>query len=221
MRVIIMGCGRVGAEVSRLMAAEGHDVTVIDCDENIRARLGPDFKGKIVVGLGFDHDVLIRAGIEQADAFAATSDSDNVNIVAARIARNIFHVPRVAARLYDPRRAEIYRRLGLTTISSTAWGAERIREVLTHSELDARGTFGNGEVTLLTIEASPALVGRSVSVLNVPGEVLVIAMTREDKAFLPTLGTEIREGDLIHFSVLAAAMDRLEQLLGMGEGGKP
>jgi trk system potassium uptake protein len=219
MKIIIMGCGRVGAEVSRLMSAEGHDVTVIDCDENIRERLGPEYKGQVVIGLGFDRDVLIRAGIEHADAFAATSDSDNVNIVAARIARNIFHVPRVAARLYDLRRAEIYRRLGLTTISSTAWGAERIREVLTHSELDARGSFGSGEVTLLNIEATPALVGRTVNAVTVPGEVLVASITREDKAFIPTLGTEIHEGDLIHFSVLAAAMDRLEVLLGLGEGG--
>src|SRR4030042_53283 len=145
------------------MSQEGHDVTVIDCDENIREKLGPVFRGKVVIGVGFYRDVLIRAGIEHADAFAATSDSDNVNIVAARIARNIFHVPRVAARLYDLRRAEIYRRLGLTTISSTAWGAERIREVLTHSELDARGSFGSGEVSLHTVEAAPAMIGRTVN----------------------------------------------------------
>jgi trk system potassium uptake protein TrkA len=220
MKTIIMGCGRVGAEVSRLMSAEGHDVTVIDCDENIRERLGKDFRGKIVIGVGFYRDVLIHAGIEHTDAFAATSDSDNANIVAARIARNIFHVPRVVARLYDPRRAEIYRRLGLSTISSTAWGAERIREVLTHSELDARGTFGNGEVSLITLDAAPALIGRMVNAIVVPGEITVVAITREDKAFIPVLGTEIREGDLLHFAVLAASMDRFEQLLGIGEGGQ-
>jgi trk system potassium uptake protein TrkA len=220
MKIIIMGCGRVGSEVSRLMAEEGHDVTVVDCDENIRERLGPQFHGKVVIGVGFDRDVLIKAGIEHADAFAATSDSDNANIVAARIARNIFKVPRVVARLYDPRRAEIYRRLGLATISSTAWGAERIRETLTHAELDARGTFGSGEVSLYTIEATPALIGRMVNALVVPGEISVTAITREDKAFVPTLGTEIREGDLIHFAVQASALDRLETLLGIGEGGR-
>ncbi|MGB7539598.1 MAG: TrkA family potassium uptake protein [Anaerolineales bacterium] len=219
MKTIIMGCGRVGMQVGRLMSEEGHDVTVIDCDENIREKLGPEFRGKIVIGVGFYRDVLIRAGIEQADAFAATSDSDNANIVAARIARNIFHVPRVVARLYDPQRAEIYRRLGLSTISSTAWGAERIREVLTHSELDARGTYGNGEVTLFTLEASPALVGRTVNSIVVPGEISVVAITRQDKAFIPVLGTEIRAGDLIHYVVLAASMARFEQLLGIGEGG--
>lgn len=219
MKVIIMGCGRVGAEVSRLMSEEGHNITVIDCDEHIRERLGPKFKGQVVIGMGFNREVLIRAGIEQADAFAATSDSDDANIIAARIARNIFRVPRVVARLYDPRRAEIYRRLGLSTISSTEWGAERIREVLTHSELDARGTFGNGEVSLHSLEATPALVGRPVSAMVVPGEISVVAITREDKAFLPAPGMEIHDGDLIHFAVLAAAMDRFEQLLGIGEGG--
>jgi trk system potassium uptake protein len=220
MKIIIMGCGRVGTEVSRLMSEEGHEVTVVDCDENIREILGPQFHGKIVIGVGFDREVLIRAGIENADAFAAASDSDNANIVAARIARNIFKVPRVVARLYDPRRAEIYRRLGLATISSTAWGAERIRETLTHADLDARETFGSGEVSLFNIEATPALVGRTVNALVVPGEIGVVAITREDKAFLPTLGTEIREGDRIHFTVLSTALDRLETLLGIGEGGQ-
>jgi trk system potassium uptake protein TrkA len=220
MKIIIMGCGRVGEEVSRLMSKEGHDVTVIDCDEKIRERLGQNFRGQIVIGVGFDRDVMIHAGIENADAFAATSDSDNANIVAARIARNIFHVPRVVARLYDPRRAEIYRRLGLATISSTAWGAERIREVLTHTELDAQGTFGSGEVSLHTIEATPALIGRPVNTLVVPGEISVISITRDEKAFIPTLGTEIRQGDLIHFAVHAEAMSQFEQLLGIGEGGR-
>jgi trk system potassium uptake protein TrkA len=220
MKIIIMGCGRVGAEVSRLMSKEGHDVTLIDCDETVKDRMGPDFRGKVVIGVGFYRDVLVKAGIEEADAFAATSDSDNANIVAARIAHNIFRVPRVVARLYDPRMAEIYHRLGLSTISSTAWGAERIREVLTHSELDARGTYGSGEVTLLSLEASPAMVGRTVNAIVVPGEISVVAITREDKAFIPMLGTEIRAGDLVHYAVLAASMDRFEQILGIGEGGQ-
>jgi len=104
MNVIIMGCGRLGEQLARLMSAEGHTVAVIDYDPAALARLGENFRGQKVKGIGFDNNVLLEAGIEQADAFAATSASDNVNIVAARIARNIFHVPRVVARLYDPRR---------------------------------------------------------------------------------------------------------------------
>ncbi len=218
MRVIVMGCGRVGEQVSRLMAAEGHEVVVIDRDPNTLARLGADFKGRKVRGVGFDRNVMIEAGIEQADAFAATSTSDNANIVAARIARQIFRVPRVVARLYDPRRAEIYRRLGLLTISSTTWGAERIRELLLHSELDPAFTFGHGEVCVVSVEAPALLVGRIVKDLNVPGEISVAAITRQGRAFIPTSGSEFRAADLIHLLVLASSMDRFKALLGFGEG---
>jgi trk system potassium uptake protein TrkA len=214
MKVIVMGCGRVGEQVSRMMADEGHAITVIDKEAEPLARLGTDFKGRKVKGIGFDQDVLIEAGIETAEAFAATSSSDNANIIAARIARNIFHVPRVVVRLYDPRRAEIYRRLGLVTISSTVWGAERIRELITYADLDATLTFGGGEVSLVSLETPPALVGRSVRHLNLPGELSVIAITHDGVALIPTSGTEFRAGDTIHLAVLAVAMDRLQALLG-------
>ena len=131
------------------------------------ARLGPDFKGQKIKGVGFDRDVLMKAGIEQADAFAAASSSDNANIVAARIAHNIFHVPRVVARLFDPQRAEIYRRLGMLTISSTTWGAERMRELLTSAEIDPIISFGSGEVSLVSIEIPPQLAGRMVKDVTV------------------------------------------------------
>lgn len=218
MRVIIMGCGRVGEAVSRLMAEEGHAVVVIDRDPAALARLGPAFKGRQVTGLGFDRKVLLEAGIEQADAFAATSSSDNANIVAARLARNVFHVPKVVARLFDPRRAEIYQRLGLVTISSTIWGAERIHELLTHGNLDPVLTFGSGEVCLLSVEVPPALVGRSVNQLSVPAEISVVAITRDGRAFIPALGTLLRAGDTLHVGVLASAMERLEGWLGLAEG---
>ena len=107
MKVIIMGCGRVGSQVGQLLQGEGHQVTVIDPDPHNLDRLGANFKGTKIKGIGFDRDVLIRAGIETADAFVASSQSDNANIISARIARNIFGVPRVITRLYDPRRAEI------------------------------------------------------------------------------------------------------------------
>ncbi|MCU0487418.1 MAG: NAD-binding protein [Anaerolineales bacterium] len=214
MKVIIMGCGRVGEQVSVLMSEEGHEVVVIDQDGEALARLGPGFRGKRIKGIGFDRDILLSAGIEQADAFAATSSSDTANIIAARIARNVFHVPRVVARLFDPRKAEIYRRLGLMTISSTTWGAERIHELIMHSELDPVRSFGNGDVHLLEIEAPYHLVGRMIKDLSIAGEISVVAVTRQGRAFLPMLGTELRAGDLLHLVVLASAMHRLEDLLG-------
>ena len=215
MKIIIMGCGRVGSLVSWLLLDQGHEVTVIDHDANAFAKLGPDFKGRVVRGLGFDRDVLLEAGIKHAEGFVAASSSDNANIVAARIARNIFHVPRVVARLYDPLRAEVYQRLGLTTISTTNWGAERIVEVMTHTDLDVLSIFRDGGTSLVRVEIPIRLSGHNVNQMNIPGEVMVIAVTRDEQTFIPVSGTEFREGDIVHLSVIPSAMARLEGMLGL------
>lgn len=216
MKAIIMGCGRVGAQVALRLEEKGHEVTVIDRDPAMLDRLGGKFRGQVVIGVGFDQQVLLKAGIDRADAFAATSPSDNANIVAARIARNVYHVPRVVARLYDPRHAEIYRRLGLVTISSTTWGAERIYQLLTHSGLDQVVSFGHGEVSLIRVDAPPQLEGRQVREVSIPGGISVVTLVREGVAHLPTLGMEFQAGDEIYFAVHAKAMSRLEALLGLG-----
>jgi trk system potassium uptake protein TrkA len=218
MKIIVMGCGRVGEHVSRLMANEGHNVTVIDDNPQALERLSSDFKGRTLVGIGFDKDILIEAGIEDADAFAATSPSDNANIIAARIARNVFHVPKVVARLFDPRRAEIYQRLGLLTISSTNLGAERIRELLSYAELEPVMTYGGGEVRLITLEIPYRLVGQLVKHLTIPGEILVTAITREGNAFIPQMGTDFHTGDLVHLAILATSMERFAEMIGLDEG---
>jgi trk system potassium uptake protein len=215
MKVIVMGYGRIGSQVSKLLASQHHDVTIIDHDSTADRHIDPSFHGQIIKGVGFDRKVLIQAGIEQAEAFVAASTSDNANIVAARIARNIFHVPRVVARLYDPRRAEIYQRLGLTTVSATNWAAERIYQELTHTDLDVWETFGRGEVSLVHLEIPAQLVGRTVNQLNVYGEVMVISIVRNEQAFIPIVGTEFQEGDLVNLVILSSAMERLEELLGM------
>jgi trk system potassium uptake protein TrkA len=214
MKIIVMGCGRIGSAVSLLFTRIGHEVTVIDHDANALARLGADFKGKIVRGIGFDRDILLEAGIESAEAFVAASSSDNANIVAARTARNIFRVPRVVARLYDPLRAEIYQRLGLTTISTTGWGAERIVEVITHTDLDVIHLFRDGGATLIRVEAPARFNGHKVMQMNIPGEALVIAITRNNHTFIPISGTEFQEGDTVYLTAIPSAMSRLEELLG-------
>jgi len=214
-KIIIMGCGRVGSQVSLLLVTHGHEVTVIDHDANALARLGSEFKGKVVRGLGFDRNALLEAGVETAEGFVAASSSDNANIVAARVARNIFRVPRVVARLYDPVRAEVYQRLGLTTISSTAWGAERIVEVVTHADLDVLQVFRDGGTTMVRIEAPARLKGHRVAQMNIPGEVAITAITRNDHTFIPVSGTEFQEGDIIYLAIIPSSMVRLEQLLGI------
>jgi trk system potassium uptake protein len=218
MKIIIMGCGRVGEAVALLMLEEGHQITIIDNDVEKVNRLAFESKVRTVKGVGFDHDILIQAGIKDADAFIATSPSDNMNVIAARIARNIFHVPRVIARLYDPRRAKIYQHLGLITISPTALGAERIRELLIHTDDDPVMTFGGGEVRLYLIEIPPHLVGRQVKDLSIPGEILVNSITRKDRAFIPIYGTEFEPGDQIHLTVQATSIERMKLLLGYGGG---
>ena len=215
MKIIIMGCGRVGSQVSQLLVTRGHEVTVIDHDTNALARLGTDFKGRVVRGIGFDRNVLLEAGVETAEGFIAASSSDNANIVAARVARNIFRVPRVVARLYDPVRAEVYHRLGLTTISSTQWGAERIVEVVTHNDLDVLQVFSDGGTTMVRVEVPSRLNGFRVSQMSIPGEVLVTAITRNDHTFIPVSGTEFQEGDVMYLAVIPSAMIRLEELLGL------
>lgn len=216
MKVIVMGCGRVGSQLSNLLASRGHKVTVIDHrDADALTRLGPGFKGQVINGLGFDQQILLEAGIKTADAFVAASSSDNANIIGARIARNIFHVPRVVARMYDPRRAKIYQRLGLMTISRTDLGVRQIYEMVTHSDFDVLHKFGRGDVSMIAIDAPYTLNGHTVRELNIPGEVTVITITRNDQAFIPSSGTEFQEGDIIHMAVLATAMTRLEQLLGL------
>ncbi len=130
MRVVILGCGRTGAYLARMLVAEGHQVTVVDKNSAAFARLGPDFPGNLVLGMGVDEDVLRRAGIEQADAFVAVTDGDNTNIMAAQVVKEIFSVPKVICRIYDPLRDEIYHALGLETICPTVLGVNRIKDIL-------------------------------------------------------------------------------------------
>src|SRR5512139_1762646 len=136
MKIIIIGCGRMGSGLARAMSLRGHAVTVVDRDPAAFERLGPTFKGQTVVGIGFDREVLLKAGIDRADGLAALTESDEANVVAARLASQVFHIPRVVARLYDPRKAEIYKRLGLRTIAPVAWGIARAADLLSHSQLE-------------------------------------------------------------------------------------
>ena len=134
MRVVVVGCGRMGAQVARDLDREGHQVTVIDESADTFRRLGSEFAGQTVLGLGIDEDVLRAAGIEQADAFVAVAQSDSINIMAAQVAKEFFGVPKVVARMYDPRREDVYRSLGLETISPTIVGAQLIREAIVDAQ---------------------------------------------------------------------------------------
>lgn len=213
MRLIVVGCGRVGARLSRQMSAEGHDVTVVDKSAPAFKRLGREFAGRTITGVGFDRDVLRAAGIEQADAFAAVTNGDNSNYIAASVARDTFRVPQVIARIYDPQREAIYRELGIRTISSTSWAVNTIKRILTSTELMASAQFGSGEVEITEIPIGGRLVGRSTRDLAVPGEIMPVAIVRRGRAFLPTPGVVFEEGDVLHVAVLATAASLLESMV--------
>jgi trk system potassium uptake protein TrkA len=215
MKIMIIGCGRQGAELAKTLSLNDCDVTVVDNDETAFERLGPPFLGQIIHGNGLDREVLLKGGIERVDGVAALTASDDINIIVARFARQVFRVPRVVARVHDPLKAEIYRRLGVQTVTPVALGTQRFAELLTFSPLEAIKRLGNGEVGIVETDVPPNLVGRTVNEVTVPAETQVIAITRGGKTSIPTLGTIFLEHDLIHLAVIPGATDRLKALLGM------
>ncbi|QXE92749.1 potassium channel family protein [Geomonas subterranea] len=215
MRIIVIGCGRLGGALAGALSRRGMEVAVVDRDEAAFGRLPPSFAGIKVAGMGFDREVLVRAGIESADALAALTASDEVNAVSARAARLVFKVPRVVARLYDPGKAEAYRRLGIPTISHVTWGVGRIIELLCYSPLEQVQSLGGGEVELVQVELPPLLAGRSVGELTLVGEIMVVAVTRQGRTLIPTPGTLFQHGDLVHLALLTSSSQRLKHLLGL------
>lgn len=211
MRVLILGCSRVGAGLAQRLGHAGHSVTIVEPSAAALARLPDGFSGRKILGEVLDRRVLIEAGVERQDALAAVTPSDETNIVAARLARLIFHVPRVVARIYNPRTADIYQRLGIQTVCTTSWGIERIAELLSYSELEPIASLGG--VELLRAAVPPLLVGRPVRELDRPGQLQIAAITRGGAAFLPHPETCFEEGDLLYLLVNAAATDHLTALL--------
>jgi trk system potassium uptake protein TrkA len=215
MKIMIIGCGRQGTELAKTLCLNESEITVVDNDPAAFERLGPLFGGQIICGDGLDRDVLVKGGIERADGLAALTASDDTNIVVARLARQVFKVPRVVARVHDPLKAEIYRRLGVQTVTPVALGTQRFAELLTFSPLVPIKRLGNGEVGIVEMDVPPNLIGRMVNELTIPGEIQVIAITRDGKTFMPTLGAIFQENEVIHLAVTASSMDRLKALLGL------
>jgi trk system potassium uptake protein TrkA len=213
MKVIIMGCGRVGSALAQHLSTEGQDVCVIDRDPDARDLLPGGFPGRFLVGNGYARTVLERAGIRGADAFVAVTSGDNTNIVGARIAKEDYRVPLVVARIYDPRRADIYHDLGITTVASVRWTVGRIHQMLLHRNLSPQTAFGNGEVVLVAETLPGWFAGRPVRDLDVDGEIEVVAVTRDGHSFLPTRDSLAREGDAVAVAVAATALGRLRSFL--------
>lgn len=214
MKIIVAGCGRTGSGLARVLATGGHDVVVVDHDEGAFARLGPTFRGQRIAGVAFDRDVLEHAGINAADAVAAMTGDDEANAVVARLAGRVFRVPKVVARLYDPGKAQIYRRLGVQVVAPVDWGIQRAADLLTFSEVGELISLGSGQVDLVEVELPHLLSGRPVEELAAAGEVLPVSISRSGRTFIPTAGTVLQAGDIVHLAVVGASRDRLVSLLG-------
>ncbi|MFJ8942845.1 potassium channel family protein [Streptomyces sp. NPDC102395] len=213
MRVIVAGCGRVGATLATQLVAEGHDVRIVDRQPKAQKKLSPGSPAAFHVGNGFSRSVLERAGIAHADAFVAVTSGDNSNIVSARTARETYRVPIVLAHIHDPRRAAIYRELGIPTISSVHWAVNRIHQALLHRHLTPELTFGNGETLLVRSQLPSYLTGRQTTEFDVDGEIRVVEITRAGRSLLPAHGVLAEPGDLVTFSVAATALGRLSGFL--------
>jgi trk system potassium uptake protein TrkA len=211
--IVIMGCGRVGSTLAHILEDQGHSVAIIDQDADAFRRLRSGFKGRKVTGIGFDQDVLIEAGIQEAEAFAAVSSGDNSNVIAARVARESFGVERVAARIYDPRRAEVYQRLGIPTVATVRWTADQMLRRLLPEGTESLWRDPTGAVVLAEVAFDPAWVGEKVQAIedSVRGRVAYIA--RLGEAMMPGPGTVLQEGDVLNVIAVESELGRIEAAL--------
>jgi trk system potassium uptake protein TrkA len=196
--IVILGCGRVGSALAQTMDRQGHSVSVVDMDPEAFRKLSPEFGGSTVVGIGYDRDTLIEAGITHAQAFAACSSGDNTNIIAARVARETFGVENVVARIYDPRRAEVYQRLGIPTVASVAWSTDQMLRRLMPRGASEEWTDPSGTIALAEMAVHPDWVGRLVHALQDTTGARIAFLTRFGVALLPTRDTVIQDGDIVH-----------------------
>jgi trk system potassium uptake protein TrkA len=199
--VVIMGCGRVGSSLAAELEAAGHSVAIIDQSREAFRRLGPDFKGRTVTGVGFDRDTLVEAGIETASAFAAVSNGDNSNIIAARVAREVFGVSNVVARIYDSGRAEIYQRLGIPTVATVLWATDQILRRLMPEGARSEWRDATGTINLSEVHPAADWYGSPVLRIENVTSARVAFITRLGEGLIPNEHTVLQEGDLVHVIV--------------------
>ena len=217
MHTIIAGCGRVGSALASNLEGLGHTVAVIDKNAKAFERLKGGFGGDAIVGFAFDRSILEEAGIKESTAFAAVTNGDNSNVVSARVAKEHYRVPQVVARIYDPRRAQIYQRLGIQTVATVRWTTDQVMRNLLPEEAPAEHTIDNGEVVITTLPAPPEAVGKSAKELDVDGMWRVVAVSRFGVPRLPDQRLSVQDGDVLHISALRGeAAGLAEKLMKLG-----
>src|SRR4051812_27221205 len=211
--VVVVGCGRVGSELAAELELQGHTVAVIDKNRNAFRRLPERFTGRAVLGFGFDRDHLTQAGVNEAGALAAVTSGDNSNVLTARIARETFQIPNVVARIYDPRRAVIYQRLGIPTVATVTWTTDQVMRRLFPETSVTEWTDATGEVSLIERSLPDSWAGRSLNRLNDANRFRLVVVTRGGDASLEASDLVGQEGDVLLLAVRAGAMEELESRL--------
>lgn len=221
MHVIVVGCGRVGSELADRLVRDGHSAVIVDKRRESFRRLPEGWPGKAIAGTGIDRDVLEEAGIRQAGALAAVTSGDNTNILVARIARETFEVPRVVARIYDPRRALIYQRLGIPTVATVSWTVDQVTRRLLPEETASAWTDPSGEVSMVERTLPDAFAGRRLEETASGEDFRPVLVTRAGQARLATATTMGQEGDVVLFAVRAHAFAEFERRLGHPPSSPP
>ncbi len=215
-----MGCGRVGSTLAKELEIAGHTVAVIDQDREAFRRLGAGFKGQTVAGVGFDRDTLIDAGIQRATAFAAVSNGDNSNIIAARVARETYGISNVVARIYDPGRAEIYQRLGIPTVATVLWTTDQILRRLNPDGSQSEWRDASGVVKLCEMHLHREWLGHPIALIESNTPARVAFLTRLGEGMIPNEHTVLQEGDLVHVMVAEKDVTITEEALAKSPESK-
>jgi trk system potassium uptake protein TrkA len=214
-----MGCGRVGSAIARRLEGMGHSVAVIDQDPGAFRRLGPEFGGRQITGLGFDRQTLLDAGVDSAGAFAAVSSGDNSNIIAARVARETFGVQHVVARIYDSKRAEVYERMGIPSVATVPWTVNRLLRELLSVNVSELWREPTGKVLLMRITVTEPWVGRKLSELEAASGARAAWLVRFGDAQLPHAGTVLQDGDQLIVAVTDEIIARVHEVVESGPAG--
>ncbi|MFH1621788.1 MAG: TrkA family potassium uptake protein [Candidatus Omnitrophota bacterium] len=216
MYVIIVGCGRVGSELAMLLSKEGHNVVVVDKNPTSFNRLGKTFNGLTLVGNGFDIKLLKEAGIEKATAFCSVTNGDNTNIISSQVAKKIFKVPKVIARIYDPHRAEIYKTLGLNIISGTVLFASMIRDKIIEEHFSSY-LLESGELGILEVEVNTKIQEKTIGQINIPSEFMAVTFIKKNKrATIPDPKDKLELGDRLIGVVRVQSLNKVRKALGIG-----
>lgn len=213
MHVVVVGCGRVGSSLAQNLLAGDHTVAIVDRRSDAFRRLPDDFAGTTIQGIGFDRDLLIKAGVERAGALAAVTNGDNSNVLIARVARDTFGVDRVVARIYDPRRAAIYQRLGMATVATVAWTTEQVMRRMLPDPTGAEWTEPTGNVCIVERQVTRPWIGKPLRELEEASATRVVGVGRLGAALVPSANTVAQEGDLLYVSASTTAVDAFDAVL--------